>query len=152
MIEVTLTPSELFVSSHVGCLRHISSIQRKLPNIVAGSKDDWNSDVDGASAEMAVAKHLGVYWNQSVNAGKAPDVLEYQIRSTSHRNGCLIIRERDKVDATYILVITNPPIFKIIGSIHSTIAKQDKYWRKADDMGVGAWWVPQCDLGEFKHG
>jgi len=84
-------------------------------------------DVEGAAAEMAVAKYFGVYWYPSVNSGKAADVKNFQVRSTNHKNGKLIVRENDEKNEQYILVTCNVQKFNIIGWIWLNDAKQDRY-------------------------
>jgi hypothetical protein len=146
MIEIVLNNAELYVAAQVGSMRRVASIQRKLNNKLHSTKSEWAMDIDGAAAEMAVAKYLNMYWVPTVNAGKEADVAGFQVRSTNHLNGNLLIRENDVKREQYILVISQPPTFKIIGWIWSDDAKSEKYWRPPDETGGGAWWVPQSDL------
>ena len=146
MIEITLNSAELLVAAQVGSMRRVASMKRKLGVYLHSGKDNWAIDIDGAAAEMAVAKHLNVYWVPSVNTGKSADVGNFQVRSTEHEHGKLIIRENDAKNEKFILVIYKPPTFKIVGWIYSDDAKTNKYWKEPDEIGVGAWWVPQSDL------
>jgi hypothetical protein len=146
MIEVILNNVELMVAAQVGSMRRVASIQRKLNNKLHSAKSEWAMDIDGAASEMAAAKYLNIYWVPTVNAGKAADVAGFQVRSTNHEHGKLVIRENDVKNEKYILVISQPPTFKIIGWIWANDAKNEKYWRPPDDTGGGAWWVPQAVL------
>lgn len=134
---IQLTTVELMVASTVGAVRRITGIKEGLNKNKHAEKSDWQTDIDGAAAEMAYAKAHNVYWGGLNRAFKAPDVGDIQIRSTSHDDGHLIIRPDDSDDEQYALVITNPPFFKIIGAMLGRDAKQDRYWRS------DAWWVPQ---------
>jgi len=148
MTEIILSNAELMVAAQVGAMRRVSSIKRNFNTHAKAFKPglEWVHDIDGAASEMAVAKMLNVYWVPSVNAGKAADVESFQIRSTNHEYGKLLIREHDVKNEKYILVVSRHPLFKVVGWMWADEAKVDKYWKEPDDTGVGAWWVPQSDL------
>lgn len=146
MITIKLTNPELFVAGHVGTMRRVASIQKKSPDTKNSKRGFWETDADGAAAEMAVAKHFGVYWVPSVNAGKASDVLDFQVRSTSWPSGKLIVRPKDEKNEKYILVIVIAETCSIVGWIWADEAKQDRFWKPADHTGEAAWWVPQSEL------
>lgn len=110
------------------------------------ARSDWATDIDGAAAEMAYAKSVGCFWCAGLNTFKAPDVGSIQVRSTAHRNGHLIVRRNDADDDTFVLVLTDAPIFDIIGSMKGVEAKADEFWREPRNNEAGAWWVPQDRL------
>jgi hypothetical protein len=147
MIDVVLNEIELMVASHVGCMRRVSSIKSGYDKYKHAPISNWQTDIDGACAECAVAKALGIYWTPGVRTFKAPDVGVYQVRSTEYFEGHLIIRPNDRKDhETFVLVIcSDVPVFHIIGSCLCGYAKQAHFWRE-DKNG---WWVPQCELLEF---
>lgn len=146
MTVIKLSSSELMSAAVTGALRRITSLQNKLnAGIYHASGNEWSTDIDGAAAEMAVAKHLKTYWSAHVNSMKEPDVLRYQVRSTHHKDGCLIIRKHDNPEQGYILVVTAAPNYTIVGYMNAGEARQDKYFRQGNG-GLDAWWVPQKDL------
>lgn len=146
MVKIELTNVELLIASQVGAMRRVASIQRHLTNQKQSNKSQWEIDIDGAAAEMAVAKYLNVYWLPTVNAGKAADVSGFQVRSTTREYGSLIIRENDVKNEKYILVISQAKTFIIVGWIWCDEGKQEKFWKTKDENGLPAWWVPQSEL------
>lgn len=143
MIRIELDHRELMMAGQVGLMRRIKSISKGYDKNKHAVKSDWQTDIDGAAAEMAVAKWLGIYWGGHEGTFKAPDVGPYHVRSTTHANGHLLIRPDDDANDICFLVITDPPIYSIIGSLRAGAGMLDVYWRPADTKGGGAWWVPQ---------
>jgi hypothetical protein len=143
MICITLTVTEILAGANVGIARRIKSLFAEYDHYKHADKSDWAMDIDGALAEQAFAKYRGVYWNCSNGTFKAPDVEKYQTRSTSHRNGHLIVRPNDEGNEVFVLIITKAPKFYIRGWMTTAEAKQDKYWH--DD----SWWVPQTDVHDI---
>jgi hypothetical protein len=144
---VHLTPFEIMVASLIGSLRRVKSLKGGRFINPYSTRDDWDMEIDGAAAEIAVAKYLGVYWEPSVNTFKAPDVGTYQVRSTPLQHGCLIVRSNDKDTETYVLVICETATrYRIVGMMTGADAKQIHYFKDASTRGVKAWWVPQGDL------
>ena len=149
MPVVKLTSAEMMTAGLTGVIRRVSSLQNEYNSgIYHAHGNEWSTDIDGAAAEMAVAKHLNKYWGSHVNSMKAPDVDTLQVRSTHHKNGCLIIRPHDNPDAKYVLVTSAAPEYNIVGWMWGRDAMQDKFWR-TDLKGLDAWWVPQQQLIEM---
>lgn len=142
MIEVQLSNLEMMIAAHVGATRSVASLNYNKEK--QSDKSQFVIDVDGAAAEMAVAKHFNIYWVPTVNAGKAADVMHYQVRQTQHDNGRLLVREKDKKEEKYILVTGVMNTFRIRGWMWLSEAKQEKYYEHKS--GLPAWWVPQSDL------
>lgn len=149
---VTLTNPEIYVASQIGVMRNVASHQRNLPrtNRSAEYNNDhqWETDINGALSEMAVAKAFGVYWNPTVNVGKLADVGKIQVRSNTRKNGHLIIRKRDSDDEVFMLVLCNNPDFTLAGWIWSKDAKIQEFYRPENQYGVEAWWVSQDKLNK----
>jgi hypothetical protein len=149
-VIISLTGPETYIAAQIGVMRNVAAHQRGLPrgnrSAEFNNAHQWETDVNGALAELAVAKAYGVYWNPSVNVGKAPDVGSLQVRSNTNKNGHLIIRESDKDDEIFVLVICQNPDFHVVGWIPANEAKVDKFFRPANQYGVAAWWVDQASL------
>jgi len=149
MVEIIrLTWVEVRMACILGIERRIQSRQqnRNTDKAAARNTDNWAIDIDGALAEMALAKYLGVFFNPTINTFKEPDVKRYQVRSTSYANGHLIIRPDDKPrelpDQEFVLGITTfMPDIHLVGMLTAGEAAVDQYWR--DD----SWWVPNGHLG-----
>lgn len=145
---IHLTKTELMVAGLVGNMRTIASM-----GYTSDSKhsvdSQWVIDTDGAAAEMAFAKYLGVYYEPSVNTFKAPDVSNIQVRGTRLDQGKLIVRKRDPDNEIYVLVINKVPEFRIAGWIKGGDAQQDKYLFDPGKKAL-AWFVPQADLNKME--
>jgi len=150
MITISLTKSEVLMASHVGIMRRIDSLFKNYNDTVLDRKlhannSEWAFDIDGACAELAVAKAMGVHWSGHIGSFKEPDVSEIHVRSTSRKNGHLIIRDNDPEKYTYMLVITECPNYIIVGGISGKKAKSLPK-KDADENGAGAWWIGQESL------
>jgi hypothetical protein len=149
IVTVKLTSAELMLGGNVGVMRRVASIQNgNNPNWHA-KDSSWATDIDGALGEMAVAKHLGVYWEPSVNTFKAADLCGFiQIKSTNHSSGHLIVRDNDARHHLYVLVITAIPHCRLIGSIWGEDARQIGIQRNLD-ADAPCWWVSQEQLSDL---
>lgn len=144
---VRLDAMEMRLAGLVAVERRTESICSGRNKNVHAEKSDLGTDFEGCAAEMAVAKYLGVYWYPGVNTFKAPDVGAcIQVRSTPYRSGHLIIRDNDTVPQhRTVLVITQPPYFKLVGwAFVGEVRRGER--RPADDRGVAGWWFPQDRL------
>lgn len=157
-ILVTLSEEECMQAAVLGAARRIKSKTAGLRDNhgLTGGKG-WDLDIEGAMAEMAMAKAMGVYFDPTVGTFKAPDVVSrsgagVQVRSTTRKDGRLIVRDPDPDDELYVLVISALPRFRIVGWMRGGDAKQDRY-KTAPDRGPRkrkpAYFVPQKDLQPF---
>ena len=97
----------------------------------------------GAVAEYAVAKAFDLYWQPTTNQSLADlrgDVGEWQVRSTSHRDGHLFLHPNDK-DANYILAVVKDNRVLLAGWISkqkgievSELYKFETYWVGQDRL------------------
>lgn len=143
----------------VGCRRRIASIYDDLDDDKGTYNPNcpWMTDIEGAAAERALAKYMGVPWNGGVNTFKAPDVATFQVRSTTLGHGSLILRHRDKKpDEIYVLVIgeckRREPSDRPHGGKYIPIgwmtcreAKTPRWWR----TDKNAWFVEQGALHDL---
>jgi hypothetical protein len=144
--EVTLTSSEVFLASMVGARRRIAAVyQNQSRDVFAGEDFNWQTDIEGACAEMAVAKALGIYWSGPVNTFKAPDVGEFQVRHTRLQSGSLIIRPSDRDVERFVLVTGKIPRFVVHGWILAADAKKERFLT-APNGKPSCWMVPQSEL------
>lgn len=105
----------------------------------------------GALAELAHAKHWGVYWSgKSSDFGKDGDVEGVEVRGTSHRNGHLIVFSADRDDRLVVLgACVAGRVVWLCGGLAAGSCKLQKYLPPAEKLRPGSprqWWVPQCDL------
>jgi len=148
---VKLTRQECFDASMVGVLRMIGSLHIKNKHGAKAKNlhETIGIDILGAMGEMALAKHLGVFWSRSINTfHNVADIQGgIEVRTVSAPHYKLILRGNDDPDRTYFLVAPapEPPVFKIIGSILGRDGMKPEF--KGDPNGQGeAWFVPQAML------
>jgi hypothetical protein len=141
-MKVQLTRFEVFAAAMVGVRRRLASMG---PAYAPGA-DFWRIDIEGACAEQAVAKALGVYWDSSVNTFKLPDLpASLQVRHTELDNGSLIVRPGDADGERFLLVTGRAPVFHLRGWLHGYEAKQ-RYYLKSPNGKDDAYFVPQSAL------
>ena len=104
-MNIKLTLAEMQIAAQVGIQRQIQNLKNgAVPAYGAGSKNDWQLHVEGALGEMALAKHLGVYWDGKGEM-RAPDVGNIDVRTRSKHSYDLIVHDRDD-DDRYIYLLT----------------------------------------------
>ena len=108
-------------------------------------------DINGHCGEIAFCRYLGVDWTPEMDAfhNKA-DILDlYEIRTTHHDSGSLIIRDDDRADRCFVLVTGNiqepPRTMKIRGWIWGNEGKKSEYIRNPHGHRP-SWFVPQSAL------
>jgi len=142
MTRVKLAPIEIYQAALVGVARRIDSRQRGLSD---GAPGGWQSDIEGALAELAFAKAMNFYGGLTINNYKGADVGEYHIRSSQHENGRLIVRPEDDPKCKYVLLTGFEGDYIVRGFIYGHEARQDEFWM-APNNRPGAWFVPQHAL------
>lgn len=150
MRKVVLTKSEMFMAALTGVQRQIESVAdgRKDKHGYDG-QDGWGIHIEGAMAEIAVAKALNRYWDAGVNTFKAGDVGNIQVRHTKLAGGRLIVREGDTSEDVFVLVTGTSPAYSVLGWIRGMDAKKEEYWQ-APAGRPGAYFVPQSHLHNLK--
>lgn len=146
-IEITPTKNELLQAGFIGVHRRVMGRGKKTDQYA--NKSSWTTDVDGAIAELVVARHFGTYW--SAGGPGAPDILVNQqrieVRSTEHVEGHLIIQADNDPEAIYVLVVPLPEfVYSIRGAIRGRKGMIDTFLRAGSANGKDAWWVPQSAL------
>lgn len=147
---VRLNPAECRMAAQAGVERRLGAIARSSHEVYgkAAGQDYWTIDVEAVAAEIAVAKHLGLFWGpaESAAADKAAGDLPggIQIRWTRRDNGKLILHTRDADEHRFVLVCGAMPTFRIAGAIRGRDGKiQDFWWTQAPRP---AFFVPQSAL------
>jgi hypothetical protein len=146
--EVVLTWDEIWWAASVGIKRHIESKARGLrDNHGYDGTMNWQYDLDGACAELAVAKLLGLRWDGTIDTFKKSDVGgDIQIRHTVPKNNRLIIRPDDNPKHRYMLVTGTDPIYNVVGWIYGSEAMSHKEWLESPVNRPAAFFVGQQHL------
>jgi hypothetical protein len=146
MTVVRLPIQEMRVAAYAGAERQLLHIMQGTRDAYGYDGDGWDVHCDGAIAEYVVAKALNRFWlpvaaNHRTLEG---DVGRLQVRSTRLHAGSLILHHRDPDDAGYVLVIANPPTYRLAGWCYGHEGKRQHFWR--EDTGRPAFFVPQGEL------
>ena len=144
-MRVHLNWYEVLYGAYVGVMRKVQSLK----DGGLGSRhsgNPWDRDIEGALAESAVAKALGIYFPASINTFKAPDLgKNYQVKRTGDYNRCLIVRPGDNDDEIAILDVGKTADHELVGWLRQGDAKTDKYKANPNETGE-AYFVPIADL------
>ena len=152
VVEIYLEKYELYIGAIVGIRRHISSINSKKMNAVGNPNFNWSIDIESSCAEMAVAKALGFYWDNSVGTYKEADIKpDIQVRQTEKEDGKLIVRPDDSDSDKYVLVTGKWGKFKIHGWLYGEEAKIERFIFKGYNGMPDAWFVPQQELRDLNE-
>jgi hypothetical protein len=104
---------------------------------------------EAIGAENAVAKYFGIdEWKPTVNTFKnQADVgWNLEIKHTPWKNGCLILRDRDRSTDIAVLVTGNSPTYYIIGWIPIGMAR-----RPSRQRSDGSYWINPSDLNPIEN-
>jgi hypothetical protein len=104
---------------------------------------------EAIGAENAVAKYFGIdEWKATVNTFKnQADVgWNLEVKHTPWKEGCLILRDRDRADDVAVLVTGNSPNYYIIGWIPIGMARRPS--RRRSD---GSYWINPSDLNPIEN-
>ena len=130
MNDITLSWFEAAMASDVGRMRQLAALKKGMRDQHGYDGLGWTEHIEGACGEMCVAKHLGVYWDGSVNTFKGDDLPGgAQVRTRSRHDYELIIRPNDDPNAAYILVTGKCPKYKIRGWIFAEDGRKDEWWK-----------------------
>lgn len=144
MTVVTLTAGEMYMAAHMGAMRRISNILERRRKLNHGLEaDDWNLDLKGCMAEVAVARHLNMFWSGTLDDFNAMDVGGcVEVRSIwKRRSDCMLLHDTDRhKEAPVVLVWVDPPNFTLLGWAPWWEGGLDKYWRNTSRP---CYFVPQ---------
>ncbi len=144
-----LSGAEMMMAVTVGGRRRVECLVRGWTRENVHGPDRWSDNIEGAAGELAVAKHLGVFWSASINTFHLPDVGDYQVRSMGHDHYGLVLRDDDADDQCFILAVGKAPRFRVPGWIWGVEGKRDE-WKAAPNGGRVAFFVPQDVLHDME--
>ena len=143
-ISVTLTWEEMKEAATVGICRNVESLRQGDKNAHGyDGSDTWTVNIEGACAELAFAKAMGIKGDGGINTYKAADVgNDWQVRWSPEHGNRLIVRSNDSDDHRFVLVSGQSPSFRIQGWRRGRDAKRP-YWREAPCGRPAAYFVPK---------
>jgi hypothetical protein len=146
--DITLEPYEVHMAASTAVQRCVSSIKDNRSNAHGYSKGSgWSDNIEGACAELVVAKYYNIYWNGSVDTFKSADLgSKIQVRWTWSHNYSLIVRPADSEKDVYILVSGYAPNFRIQGFLYGEDAKNSMYLRNDGSGRPDGYFIPNENL------
>lgn len=146
-MRVRLTWSEMTTGAFFGVRRLVLAFYNERANTKGQDEDKlWQTQCEGACAEMALAKALDRYWSP-VGEMFAGDVGRDEVRCTALPHGSLIIHKPDADDRPFYLVVGSYGRFEVKGWMLGADGKRREWWR--DDVRNPAYFVPQRALQPF---
>jgi hypothetical protein len=131
-MKVTLTKEQIARGTEIGKKRqdYNDSINKKHAYGFKGNGHEIH--VQGAISELAVAYVFNQEWSgfkEDYQKIKADVGTIFQVRSTTHSSGNLILHPKDADDQVYLLVRLHAlPEVEIVGWVFGRDAKLPKYW------------------------
>lgn len=149
---VTLDEKDVQLATEVAGMRNRSQRDAKRRDgLVKGSS--IGRDMQGALAELAVARALNLPWDGKwlpipiwdTWKHEGNDVGKLEIRSTERFDGRLILHPNDKDFSPYVLVTSDShPTYRLVGWVYGMDGKENKYWR--ENVPKPCYMVPQDNL------
>jgi hypothetical protein len=114
----------------------------------------WSPSIDGAIAETAVARALGIWWDGGTrDKYDEPDIGNWiQVRSSRHDDGCLTVYAYNPKPHAYVFVslarLMSEKTVRIAGWLYGHEAMKAEWWEEKRKGGA-AYWAPQSALRPF---
>lgn len=151
-ITITLSQADVCLAERVGMMRMRSSgnTGRNPHRSQAGRDDDRRRHHErlGCMAEAAVAAHLGIPYEGTVNTfHNRPDVGPFEVRATDRVDGRLIVRDNDPPERPYVLAVCDgvTPVVELRGWLYGWEARHRR-WLRDPHGRRPCWMVPQHHL------
>lgn len=142
-MNVVLTTEQIAYATSVAHLRNENAIKAYADSHKHGFRgNNLQIHIEGALAEMAAAKALGLQWDDGPWKRVSSDVGSLQIRSTKYLTGKLIVRPVDSDEDVFVLVIARCPEFELKGWLKGKDAKRTQFLYNQNGRPP-AYFVPQ---------
>lgn len=142
MMSTTLTPAEMMMAGTIALRRNITA-RRKGFRTFNGL--GWDTHIEGALAEIAVAKMLNLWIDPGLDKFGAADVGEWHVRSSRHAKAHLRIEQYEK-EGKYLLALGEFDSWRIAGWMDAEEARNEKYLKQMRPDRDPAYWVPAEEL------
>lgn len=147
-VQIILNEAEQVLARHLAKARYHNARNQGIADLKMGNQSNEFTDLEGISAEIAVAKFLKVYPDTEIaNQGEMPpyDLLSrtgvtIDVKTTKYRNGKLLVTLKKNPNdcQRYILCVGEFPIYTIVG-----YADSEQIFREENiaDLGHGKGYV-----------
>ena len=126
-MRVVLTQAEKTRARDEAIKRQDDAIAKRRHARYGNPTDDYEAHIIGAMGELAVAKALKIEWDGNFGDLGAADVGSYQVRSTKHAGGGLIVHPGEK--GVFILVTGKDGVYDIRGWAMAGDVQNPLYWK-----------------------
>jgi hypothetical protein len=140
---ITLSASEMMLAAQAGVMRTVQNLVQGTVGAHGSETNDWSMSIEGALAEWAASKALGIHW-PGKGQMRGADAGNLQIRSTRNPAGSLILHRGDRDEDLFILMVGQASQWEPKGWIRAASGKQGQFWRT--DIRSPAFLVPQSEL------
>lgn len=115
--------------------------------------DRVREELIGVAGELAVAKYRGQFFIPGINTFhcKSDCGSDIEVRSTSHPDGHLIVRDNDSPGRRYVLAVVDGKGIRLAGWMTGENARRPEWRRASKRSDRPAWWVPQEELKDVKE-
>ena len=143
MIRVRLTPPQVSHAHEVATIRHRNNLRDRRTARYGYRGDPFRVHLHGALGEKAVAVAFGITWTGSIGDLSAADVGVLQVRTTTHRDGRLILHPSDEDTDIFILAVLDGSAVDLAGWIMARDGKVSAHWCDPTGRGRPAFFVPR---------
>jgi hypothetical protein len=143
---IQLSASEMMLAAQAGVMRTVENLVKGASGAHGSAVDDWTMSIEGALAEWAASKALGIHW-PGKGKMRGADAGNLQIRSTKNPKGGLMLHQTDKDPDIFILMIGQSSNWQPAGWIRAFDGKKKYWWRT--DLRSPAFLVPQSELNDM---
>lgn len=148
MITIKITHTEYYWVAFAGMLRQWQSALRENPRAEFYGHDaskGYDDHILGCLGEYAASLAIGLPW-RGPGVFRGDDIAGFQVRTTRHSGGDLILHKKDKDNARFILVTGTDFQWDVCGWITARDGKQKQFWEDKVQNGRPAFFVPQWAL------
>lgn len=128
-VVVTLTESEIMLAGTVMVQRHAQNVTKEREEKYGAEDNLIEPNMTGALGEIALAKHLNIYWSGALGKMRAKDVGVYQVRASLRRNPSLVLHDEDKDEDVFICASVDRNRVTLLGWLRARDGKQKRFWR-----------------------
>lgn len=136
LTTVTLSEQDQMTCAMLGAGRRVRAIrkQRSHPDGAPDDRDTyqkWGQEIEGVAAEMAVAKHCGVFYSPGLDTDHyTGDVNGWEVRHTILPHGGLLIKPSESESTTFVLVTGEIPTLTIVGWCTGADGRSPEHWNE----------------------
>lgn len=145
-----LTQREIHAAASHALLRAITCRMKGTdPATHTVERKPWDSEIQGACAELAFCKHYGIYWTGLTHAG-ARDCGNVDVRWASEPTHGLFVNPQDDDKKVIVLMDGFAPTFRQVGWLYAGEGRKSEWQYKRATCGEyeGQWvyLVPRREL------